>query len=531
MTGGEGYCRFRAPTEDGERLAVPRWQDWPSLIQHNREAIQANRAELLGRPLAELARETRQETLQAAKRGSSQYLDALPNADPAQPLIVTGHQPELYHPGVWLKNSAASQLAQQLGGAALNVVIDSDLARTPSIRVPLIDNGNAAYTPVAFDASDTPVPHEQRRVRDHGLLDSFAARVAESGASVLENPLVQGWWPTVVDRCKATDCLSRGIAEARHRRESDWGIPLLQVPLSGLAETSGFRWLVASLIHQHERVAPVYNECLADYRRAHRLRTNAQPMPDLAVEDGWHELPLWAWTDADPTRRGVVARRLGNDIELSNRQQPLATLPAGDAAAIADALAVLADRGIKVRTRALMTTAFFRYFVSDLFIHGIGGAKYDQITDRVCQQLFGSPPPPHATLSGTLRLPTEIDTRANQRAAEAAMRLRDARFHPERLLPSVHLPVEARREAELLSKTKAEWIATEKTAANAAERHRAIDQANASLRQLIDPERSKIEESLEQARCAARNARVLGSREYSFCLFPEDVVRNFLLDF
>ncbi len=531
MTGGQRYTRFRAPSEDGEKLAVPRWRDWPDLVESNRRQLGDKSAEILGRPIAELAQKTRGAVIAAAAQHTAQYLDSRFEVDPQSPLIATGHQPELYHPGVWLKNAAAAELAKQCGGVALNVVIDSDLARSPAIRVPTIDNGAAAYTPVAFDRDESRIPHEERRVVDPELLDSFAARVADAGSTVLKSPLLSGWWPSVVGRCRASGFLSRGIAEARHRLEDDWGIHLLQAPLSTLAETPGFLWLVAALIHEHQRVPSVYNECLADYRRAHRLRTDAQPMPDLAVEDGWLELPLWAWTEADPTRRGVTARLNGDAIELSNRQKKIASLPAGDPASIADALATLAQSGVKLRTRALMTTAFLRYFVGDLFIHGIGGAKYDQVTDRVCASLFGSPPPPHATLSGTLRLPVEVDDRADQRAAEAAIRLRNARYHPERLISAASLLPETRRQAEELARTKAEWVATEKTAANATERHRAIENANASLQQLIEPVRTEIEQSLDQARRDAKNARVLGSREYSFCLFPEERVRKFLLDF
>ena len=45
-------------------------------------------------------------------------------------------------------------------------------------------------------------------------------------------------------------------------------------------------------------------------------------------------------------------------------------------------LAELSSRGIKLRTRALTTTLFARLVLSDMFLHGIGGAKYDQVTDR-----------------------------------------------------------------------------------------------------------------------------------------------------
>ena len=42
---------------------------------------------------------------------------------------------------------------------------------------------------------------------------------------------------------------------------------------------------------------------------------------------------------------------------------------------------MLPSRGIRLRTRALTTTLFARYVLGDLFVHGIGGAKYDELGD------------------------------------------------------------------------------------------------------------------------------------------------------
>ena len=44
---------------------------------------------------------------------------------------------------------------------------------------------------------------------------------------------------------------------------------------------------------------------------------------------------------------------------------------------------------------------------ADVFVHGIGGAAYDSITDDIVRRLVGSDPPRHAVASGTLRLPLE----------------------------------------------------------------------------------------------------------------------------
>ena len=65
----------------------------------------------------------------------------------------------------------------------------------------------------------------------------------------------------------------------------------------------------------------------------------------------------------------------------------------------------LEARGIEIRPRALITTMYARLFLSDLFIHGIGGAKYDELTDAIIRRFFGIEPPAYMTVTGTVRLP------------------------------------------------------------------------------------------------------------------------------
>ena len=46
------------------------------------------------------------------------------------------------------------------------------------------------------------------------------------------------------------------------------------------------------------------------------------------------------------------------------------------------------SEGIRLRPRALTTTMYLRLAMGDLFLHGIGGAKYDQLTDRIIEHFF-----------------------------------------------------------------------------------------------------------------------------------------------
>ena len=103
-------------------------------------------------------------------------------------------------------------------------------------------------------------------------------------------------------------------------------------------------------------------------------------------------------------RRPLYARQVGDEMVITDRQSQTISLALADdrdATAAAQQLAELSSRGIKLRTRALTTTLFARLVLGDLFLHGIGGAKYDQVTDQIVRLFFGFEPPEFATISAT----------------------------------------------------------------------------------------------------------------------------------
>src|SRR5207302_148544 len=118
--------------------------------------------------------------------------------------------------------------------------------------------------------------------------------------------------------------------------------------------------------------------------------------------------------------------------------------PDREACCAVERLRALAAGGVRLRTRALTTTMFARYLLGDLFLHGIGGAKYDELGDAISGRFFGVEPPGYLTLSMTLWLGLPSDPTAPARWAAAARALRDLTYNPDRHLPDPDDPGAAR---------------------------------------------------------------------------------------
>jgi hypothetical protein len=338
---------------------------------------------------------------------------------------------------------------------------------------------------------------------------------------------MERYWPMVVARSRETGRLGACLAQARHQLEGEWGLQTLEIPQSQVCDLPAMRWFVVHLLAHLPRLWEVYNSSLAEYRREHKVRSAAHPVPELDSDDGWLEAPLWIWSEDDPQRRRLFVRQRNDELILSNRaglEVTISITAEGDASGAVEQLANLAERGIRIRTRALVTTLAARLLLGDLFMHGIGGAKYDRLTDRILAQFFGLEPPGYMVASGTLHLP--VDRKAANRHDLSLLRqkIRQLEFHPERFLAASV----GNGDIGSWITEKKRWLETEPTVANARERCRAIRHANESMQPAVAALRDQWTTESDEMVQSLRTQAILASREYAFPLFPEVALTKFL---
>jgi hypothetical protein len=74
------------------------------------------------------------------------------------------------------------------------------------------------------------------------------------------------------------------------------------------------------------------------------------------------------------------------------------------------------------------------------------------------------------------------------------------------------------------------WINQQLPRGQRLARHAAIVQANEQLQPLVARKRRQLLAERARLTEALRNHRILASREYAFCLLPEQPLRNWCLD-
>ena len=493
---------YAIPARSGETLFVPPADRLAALIAVHDPGDGA----VFDVPLRELRRRTRERI--AGLTGT-----AIGN----RPLVLMGHQPVFFHPGVWIKYFLLSGLCGVNGAVGLHCIVDSDatgpiaaeiptgredVARVTRTLVPLPDDvpleAAAVPAPDAWAAFANSVRADLVALGSAELLDRFAA--------------FAGAEPAVRRRAAALPAYLDGLRRAFEARAGEPRYATVDVSAFGSA--AEFQAFALHLAQDPVRTFAAYNGCLDDYRRAHRVRSAANPFPNLVRSGGRTDLPFWILHSG--RRADLYGAREGADLVLGTADRALATVPAGPAGVEA-----LAASGVSLRPKALTLTLFARLCLGDLFIHGVGGGRYDRVTAPLAERLFDARLAPYAVATATLHLPLgeARDPGAERRTLER--RLMDLRHNPDR-----HLAEAGEAERRLVDE---KWrLIREVEAMRPGRERRAVThrirEVNGLLAQTLAPEIERVAARLAAIAAAPQADDAVQFRGYPYFLFePTDV--------
>lgn len=478
--------RFQAPTVDGEVLAEPGFDAVPALIDANRRLLDRDDVRIGGMILRELRALARREVLEAAQRPPV----AMGGLSVDAPLLLGGHQPELSHPGVWVKNFALNGLARKLGGLPLHLEVDNDTLKSTSLRFPVFNERepeSVHLESVKFDRLITPTPFEDRAVIDAELFRTFPDRAAKLWKNWSYEPLLASVW-------RDGGRLGEVFSEVRRRCEREWGCWNSEVSVSRLSQTDAFRRFAGHILNDLPRFRAVYNAALQAYRKANGIRSANHPAPDLGPD----EAPFWEAAAGCRRRPATASRQL--------------TLPG-------------------LRPRALTLTLFSRVCLGDFFLHGIGGGKYDEVTDAIIRDYFDLEPPAYQVLSATLHLPLPGFDSTNEDVKRAKNLVRDLHWNPQRhvVSPALDDPQMLRLVADRIALASNEPPYSDR--ATRRDWFRRLQEMNEQLRSHVWEQVAPAKASLRRADAEQRANSILKRRDYSWVLYPEGKLRPFLQQF
>lgn len=505
------------PQDHGSVVCEPSLADWLELARRNDEGLGAHEVLLGELPLPELRRAARREVLDAAVQHMQRWGESATGSG-GGPLIVTGHQPVFPHPGIWAKRVALQAVSEQ-DAVCLNLIVDSDESGLLEVPVPRGEGrlqtvwrrlGVSAGQP--FESA--PVPTADQWARFVGQLEEDVGTLSEPRLTERLEPLAEAA-RRARDRAESLGEFMALVCRLLEGSDGD-GPGFLELPVSRLSETTAFRRFLVWIVLDSERFLVRHNRALDALRQAARIRSSAHPLPNLRRHGQRCELPLWALVEG--RRETVSAEPVGAEVVIATADRELCRVPTRDPDA-----ALQAVDTTSLRPRGVALTLFARLCLADLFIHGIGGSRYERGTDAVIREHLGIEPPAFAVVSATFHLlPARAhDIRSERRFLQR--RLQDLQHSPERFMhpdePAVRAKLEQKR--SLLS-------ALEQNRMSKPERRAAYQQIRAitdALAATHAAETSAIERRLAELAAAEAEQQAASFREYPAFLFDREMIR------
>ena len=535
---------FTIPKNNREIFIKPAYDDIPGLIDLNKERFKSYDFDLNGIPFSEFRELVRYETLKKAGEYTEGIkslcsklnvpgTENLPCIDDAyksgKDIVQTGHSPILAHPGVMIKQGLVNSIVKKVNAIGINMVVDNDACHDNCLNIPDINGLDSSVKRIEFLSSLYNLAFEEIRFTDSTQLTAFK----ESVLKVLHDPdmkkTFEDFINPVINLSGETLRFTDLFTCARHAFLLRFGIGNLEIPVSLISETEPFLNFFLHITANAKSFVDIYNAKLREYRRLKKISSRANPLPDLMEEGYVVELPFWIWGEgesrkslyasvANDSRISIICEKkivehfdFGEDDNLS-----------GNSSENLRRLKNLISKGIKIRPKAIVNTMYSRMFLSDLFVHGIGGAKYDLITDEIIREFIGVEPPAYATVSATLHLPYKPYDVSNDDVIALKHVIKDMGYNPDKYASGKVMEDAVMR--SMVSEKK-EIIAGE--AHNSEERHRAFDrlkELNALMKKEISPLIKEKEKELEDLEKRLRYNSIVTNREYPFCIYPESML-------
>jgi hypothetical protein len=381
------YPDWKAPGEDSALVIWPEPEQILRDAIDNHQRLAAERSCIVqGVALGELRRRQRSE---------------LKLSDDS-PVIATGHQTELFHPGVWGKLAMIDAIGRRMGGDCLFAAVDSDAPKHLQLRWP------GKSRPITDDPGVTSAPW-------CGMLDAPSREYIGELKSAL-SAAAEGWSfePMIFEllndlgeQAPRKLGLSTALTAAMYWLDWELGLRHQSILVSRLWMSEPYLALAHHLLAHAEDFAQSYNGALKEYRAAHGIDDPGRPMPDLQISGERCEAPFWLDDQKKQARRRAAVEREGMGWRLVIDADSF-ELKRGKPGAAGELREFLSRHNMRLSPRALTLTMFFRLLIADQWVHGIGGGRYEQVNDRVIRRFFGIEAPAFSVTTATLYFPDAV---------------------------------------------------------------------------------------------------------------------------
>lgn len=412
-------------------------------------------------------------------------------------IILSAHQPGFDHPGLLAKKQFLNKFACENNCIAFNIILDTDTGKDLEFRY--LKGDELKKTKLFEEHHSKPYCFQKSHYTMEDLNNSKLPKDFINSLS---------------------ESTSRDLIETLtvYRRTFEESPTYYEVPFSLLVEQDNFqKFIFEYFLISSRHLFYTYNNVLGIYRALKKIKNKANPFPDLKEEGSSLELPFWLVNKTEETKKPLY---------FSERDERIVFHTENDEFKLA--LTGLMGfpplpEDVYIVPRALITTAIFRVFLSDFFIHGKGGEKYDACTDAFITSFFNFEAPHYAAVSRDLMLDEKKALRVNE-FLDYKDKTRELVFHPEKYADANIFSDEDTTKIKDLTDKKSAIVKELKEKKEAkesvAEETKAIKEIEKEVFSLV--ENSITSKYSEVSKLSEKQIKALVSRKYPFFMFEKE---------
>lgn len=292
-------------------------------------------------------------------------------------LIATGHQPTIYHDGITAKYDLIKRFCDQHNAIGLNLLVDTDSGDACEFNYPKLINNKV----VIAKASMVHIPDTVFVFQKISSLNKINAVKDEvfSALKHLSIPvnIIQKVFEMYAAFSNNYVASTNSIVRRCFRSESNY----YDLPLSALIEIPDVKDYFLSYLFDYKNFYNHYNSKLDQFRKLNTIENTANPFPNLRAIKDFRETPFWLIDKETGKKFSLFIRETGSKYFFSDElSQIVGVCEAKD---IKNFL-----KNYYLSPKAFLISVLLKTILSDLFIHGKGGAAYDKFTDYFLKSLY-----------------------------------------------------------------------------------------------------------------------------------------------
>jgi hypothetical protein len=428
----------------------------------------------------------------------------------------------------------------------LNIILDNDICKDLNLSFPAFSSsGNLELEKVNFlsSALNPNLPFEEypcpsleiitkfNRGIIHGLksLESENKDIVnnfKNFAHCLENS------SRLCSRNHKRGNLGEFLGLARRLYEQEIEPVYLEIPFSAICDSNEFLSFFLEIIKNIESFSEIYNKKLDEYRKLFKIRNRAHPSPDLMIKENLIEVPFWIWREGDQRRKIFILKEKEGNYLYNDSYGKIFFIKKYGLKSLSSLKTLFKERGLKIRPKALLLTLYNRLFISDLFVHGLGGAKYDLVTDEIIREFFKVEPPHFLVVSCTLYLNFKSSpVTSDSKISTLKKKIRDLEFNPERYVDELSLTKKEEIRMGKLTEKKTALIKKIRGVLTSAEKRKISEEIKAINNFIVEkvrPLKYELNKKIEKEEEKIKQSEVYTFREFPYCLFSAKTLRDLL---